>query len=74
MYVSHITLTAETYLTVSAEPREPAAVENRRNTGVSLSGVERKSAPVILDQSPCETKVPWAPAPRAWAARSGTRS
>ena len=54
--------------TVSAEPRLPATVENRRNTGVSLLGEFKKEAPVMFDQSAYEVKTPCAPAPLAWTA------
>lgn len=61
-----------TSLARSELPLDPATVENRTNMGVCFPGALRNDAAVILLQSPFAVKVPYAPAPRAWTARSGT--
>lgn len=48
-----------------AAPRSPAAVENRRNTGVSFPTPEKSFAFVYLEISWVTRKVPWAPEPLA---------
>ena len=58
---------------MSIEPRDPATVENRTNTGV-LAPDLRNAAAQMSSRPSSATNVPWAPAPRACTTRSGMRS
>ena len=64
----------KTSQTVSALPRLPSTVENRRNTGVSLEVSVRTPTDVTSAALSMSVNFPKAPVPRAWMTRSEIHS